>query len=268
MKKLLLSAAILALAGYADSAHAVDTATVVASCGTPPATYVAGQPFPVTQDTSGTICTNSSGSVTASLAGKATAAAPSYSEGTSNPLSMDLSGNLRTLDAAANATLTSILSAVQSPIPAGTNVIGHVIVDSGASAVTNAGTFIVQAQPTPVTSGGLTWFFLQPIAGDNHAAIKNGAGQVYHISSTNNSATINYLRLYNAGTGFNGCNSATNRVYEQAIPASTSGAGFVEDIPMGIAFATGISICVTSAYATNDTTNATATAINLSIGYK
>jgi hypothetical protein len=135
-------------------------------------------------------------------------------------------------------------------------------------AVTNAGTFATQSTPTPGTSGGLSDYFVQPAASDNHANIKNGAGQVYHIKATNNSATINYLRLYNAGTGFNGCNSATNLVDQWAIPANTSGAGFVEDISEGIAFATGISICVTSGYATTDTTNATASAMSVSIGYK
>lgn len=128
--------------------------------------------------------------------------------------------------------------------------------------------FAVNAQPSPVTSGGLTTFFLQPTASDNHANIKNGAGQVYRVKVTNNSATINYLRLYNAGTGFNGCNSATNLIDQWAIPASTSGAGFVENIDMGLAFSTGISLCVTSGYATTDTTNATASALSVGIGYK
>lgn len=134
--------------------------------------------------------------------------------------------------------------------------------------VVGTGTFAVQAQQTPVTSGGLSWYFVQPAASDNHVVIKAGAGQVYHIAATNNSATINYIRLYNATTGFNGCNSATNIVGQWAVPASTSGAGLVADIAQGIAFATGISICVSSGYATTDTTNATATAMSVNIGYK
>lgn len=124
------------------------------------------------------------------------------------------------------------------------------------------------AVPTPAASGALTTFFLQPTASDNHANIKNGAGTVYHIRATNNSATINYLRLYNAATGFNGCNSATNLVTQIAVPASTSGAGFVDDNAIGDAYSTGISICVTSGYATTDTTNATASAMSITISYK
>ena len=118
------------------------------------------------------------------------------------------------------------------------------------------------------TSGGLTAYFVQPTASDNHANIKNGAGQVYKVSVTNNSATVNYLRLYNAASGFNGCNSATNLMYQMAIPASTSGAGYSDSWEFGMAFSTGISICVTSGYATNDTTNATASAMSVNVGYK
>lgn len=209
-------------------------------------------------------------------------------------------------DSASCASATSLIACARqlhtdatSAIPAGTNLIGKVGIDQTTVGTTNAvsiaqigantvstgngvsGTgnlrvniasdntaFAVNDQPTPVTSGGLTTFFLQPAASDNHTNVKNGAGQVYHVAVTNNSATINYLRFYNAASGFNGCNSATNLVYQLAIPANTSGAGFVEDIAMGLVFSTGISICVTSGYATTDTTNATATAMSLLIGYK
>jgi len=117
------------------------------------------------------------------------------------------------------------------------------------------------------TAGGYSTFFLQPAASDNHATVKNGSGQVYHITAQNNSATINYLRLYNAGTGFNGCNSATNLVMQVQIPASTSVGSFDASYTAGVPFGSGISICVTSGYATNDTTNATATAMSVTILY-
>jgi hypothetical protein len=144
---------------------------------------------------------------------------------------------------------------------------------------TQSGTWTVQpgntpntsawlVQTVPGTTNGLTFYNLEPTASDNHANIKNGAGLVYHIAATNNSATINYLRLYNAASGFNGCNSATNLQWEVEIPASTSGAGFVEDIAEGVTFSTGISICVTGAYGQTNTTNATASAIEVNVGYK
>lgn len=152
-----------------------------------------------------------------------------------------------------------------------TPLMGNGQTGTGSQRVTVASdntAFAVNAQPTPVTTGGLSNYFVQPTASDNHVVIKAGAGQVYKIQVTNNSATVNYLRLYNATTGFNGCNSATNLVYGTVIPASTSGGGVVDSWDLGIAFATGISICVTSGYATTDTTNATASAMNVNIGYK
>jgi len=124
------------------------------------------------------------------------------------------------------------------------------------------------AAPIPTTAGGLSVYNVQPAASDNHIVIKAGAGQVYKIEAFNNSATVNYVRLYNATTGFNGCNSATNLVWQGIIPASTSGAGLSSSWDSGMAFATGISICVTSGYAQTDTTNATASALIVNVGYK
>lgn len=132
----------------------------------------------------------------------------------------------------------------------------------------SAGNVLTAGASAPSTSGGLTTFFLQPAASDNHATIKATAGQVYFILAMNNSATVNYVRLYNATTGFNGCNSATNLVTQVQVPASTSVGGVVVPLAFGLSFATGISICVTSGYATTDTTAATATAMSITVGYK
>lgn len=120
----------------------------------------------------------------------------------------------------------------------------------------------------PMTAGGPTVATFEPAASDNHTNLKNGAGQIYWVTAFNNSATINYIRFYNAGTGFNGCNSATNLVAVAHIPANTSDAGFVLNVPSGIPFSTGISYCVVSAYGQNTTTNATASAMDISVGYK
>lgn len=153
-------------------------------------------------------------------------------------------------------------NAAIAALPSGTNIIGKFGIDQTTPGTTNA------VQPIPGTAGGLSAYFVQPAASDNHVVIKAGAGQVYHISVTNISAVVNYLRLYNATTGFNGCNSATNLVGQWAIPANTSGGGFTVNFLHGVAFATGISICVTSGYATTDTTNATASAMSVNVGYK
>lgn len=132
----------------------------------------------------------------------------------------------------------------------------------------SAGRLWTSTNAQPTTAGGLSVYFVQPTASDNHVVIKAGAGQIYKLTVTNNSATVNYIRFYNATTGFNGCNSATNLVYQAAIPASTSVGGLSDSWDLGMAFATGISICVTSGYATTDTTNATASAMSVNVGYK
>lgn len=143
----------------------------------------------------------------------------------------------------------------------------RVVLATDQPALTNA----LLTAPVATSTGGATAYFVQPTASDNHANIKNGAGTVYSVTATNNSQTINYLRLYNAATGFNGCNSATNLVTQMMIPAgpaSAVGAGIAMTFgATGINFSTGISICVTSGYGTNDTTNATASAMSVTVSY-
>ena len=64
MKNVLLaSVAATALFALATVGHAqqVSNAIVVSTCGTPPLTYTAGSPYPVTQDTTGKVCTSGTG---------------------------------------------------------------------------------------------------------------------------------------------------------------------------------------------------------------
>ncbi len=128
----------------------------------------------------------------------------------------------------------------------------------------------VNVYELPTTTGGLSVYTVQPAASDNHATIKAGAGQVYKISITGNGSqtTVQYVRLYNATSGFNGCNSATNLIYSNSIPFSSNGAGLLDLWSNGMSFSTGISICITGGYGNTDTTNATASAMNVNIGYK
>jgi hypothetical protein len=171
---------------------------------------------------------------------------------------VDGSGNITTVSAGGSAHVlddnsAATLAAIQGPIP--------------ACSATPCTTVIGLTVPALQTSGGYTTAFFQPVASDNHTNLKNGAGQVYWVLAENNSATVNYLRFYNAATGFNGCNSATNLVTQIQIPANTAVGGVNIALTYGVPFSTGISYCVTSGYATNDTTNATATAMSITIGY-
>lgn len=112
---------------------------------------------------------------------------------------------------------------------------------------------------------GLTNFVLQPTASTNAINIATGVHVVHHIDITNNSATANYLRLYNSTSAT--CSSATNLVYWVEIPPSPQ--PFISDWSSGLSgFVTGLSMCLTSGYGTTDVTNATATAMTLNIGYR
>lgn len=127
----------------------------------------------------------------------------------------------------------------------------------------------LRTAPQATAGGGATLNApIVPTASDNHAVIKNGAGTVYSVHTSNNSATKNYLRLYDAGTGFNGCNSATNAIFAMEIAPNDSGFSVAIGGAVGGAFTNGLSICVTSGFGLTDTTNATATAIYVNVAYK
>ena len=294
------------LSPLAHEARAQSTGRVVADCtaGVPLA-YAIGSTSMMTMLATGVACTNASGGGggAVTIANGADVALGSTTDAAATvPTSVTAATTIALLKALNNTAASAIPAGtaiigkvgidqttpgttngvqVNAALPAGANVIGHVIVDTtSTTAVTQAtasnlnatvvgtGTFAVQATPTVATTGGPSSFFVQPAASDNHTVIKNGAGQVYQVLVFNNSATVNYLRFYDAGTGFNGCNSATGIISQIQIPAATSVGGVSIPFGFGMVFATGISICVTSGYATNDTTNATASAMSLTVLYK
>lgn len=188
---------------------------------------------------------------TLAVGGLVTTAAPSYSDSTARGLSLTTAGGLR----------TDLATVAGTAVAAGNGAA------SAAQRVTLANDSTGIVQTVPGTAGGLSVATFNAAASDNHAVAKAGAGQVYHISGFNTNAAANYIRLYNATTGFNGCNSATNLVWSGIIPGNTAGSGFVVPVPEGIAFATGISYCVTGAFGNTDTTNAV-TPSSINIGYK
>jgi hypothetical protein len=159
--------------------------------------------------------------------------------------------------------LATIATNTGAATPAGSAIIGKVGIDQTTPGTTNA------VVATPAAAGGLTTFFLQPAATTNATNIKASPGQVYHIAISSNAVltTVNYIRFYDVTTAPT-CSSATSLKYQLAIPFATGAAGYVEDIAMGLTFPTGIGICVSGGYATTDTTNATASAISINIGYK
>lgn len=233
----------------------------------------------------------------------ATTASPTYTTATTNPLNCDTAGNIRVnvataVGTAAGATTSGItgspiMAAVTTAAPsyttAQTNFLslttaGALRIDTSSLAgttvatgngVSGAGTQRVNiasdnstfgVQPVGAASGGLSTLNFISAANTTGVNVKNSAGTVYHVETYNNTGTIFYLKLYNASTAPT-CGSGTP-LRRIMVPASTSGAGQVSDISLGVAFGTGIGYCLTAGIADNDTTNPTAAGALVSIDFK
>ncbi len=109
----------------------------------------------------------------------------------------------------------------------------------------------VQTSLTPVTTGGLS--ILSTITPNNTTAVvvKSGAGQLYKVRATNNSGTIAYIKIYNATSATAGSGTPVDRIMIPA--ATTNGAGIVDTTDIGAAYSTGITYCLTTGIADNDT---------------
>lgn len=163
------------------------------------------------------------------IMGAVTTSAPTYSNGQTSPISLGTDGTLRTQ--VDNTVLV---------IPVG-----------------NASNGLTIATPIELQ------------ASDNHQNITTAASTLYHVSITNKGSVNQYVRFYNAGAGFNGCNSATNLKLEYIVPnATANGAGIVDDFPLGGAFSSGIAMCGTGAFGQTDTSSATASIVAVNLMYK
>ena len=120
--------------------------------------------------------------------------------------------------------------------------------------------------PMANSYGGADTCYLTSAASNNSTNCKASAGTIYDISVVNTTATLYYLRLYNAGSAPT-CSSATNFVESIPIPASTTGAGIVRTFPTGRNYSAGIGFCLTAGGSSTDNSNA-ATGVYTSIGYK
>lgn len=107
-------------------------------------------------------------------------------------------------------------------------------------------------QPTAGTANGASISCFNSTASNNLTAVKSSAGNVYSIIAINTTATLYYLKLFD-GTPTMGTTIAIGNI---PIPANTSGAGVVIQIPVGLSFATNINVALTGAIALNDNTSA------------
>ena len=142
---------------------------------------------------------------------------------------------------------TQPVSAASLPLP------------TGAATAANQAT----VQPIAGTSGGYSFTSTQVANNTTAIVIKNSPGQIGGIRTFNNSATIAYGKIYNAASGIT-CGTGT--VVDRFMIQPNSNGGFID--MMGEAYSAGITVCVTGAYADNDTTNPAASAYEYTVVYK
>lgn len=163
---------------------------------------------------------------------------------------------------------------VVGALPAGTNAIGKLAANSGVdigdvdvTSISPGSNLIGNVGIGVRTSGG-TSIFRSLDLDETEEEIKGSAGQVYWIHAMNLAATKRYLKFYNA-TAANVTVGTTTPVLTFLLPTlgDTNGAGFVLQVPMGIAFDTAISVAVTTGFADNDTGAPGANDVIVNIGY-
>lgn len=150
----------------------------------------------------------------------------------------------------ANTKLDTIITNTGGPVPAGTNQIGSVVL-SGA------------------TTGGNTPYSLIAAATTNSTSVKGSAGTLYGISLYSGSSTaVAYLKIYDTASAPT-CGSGTPKE-RHLISYGASGAGGGAVIPsdLGVAYASGIGICITGGIADNDTTSVAASTFLINLRYK
>ncbi len=168
---------------------------------------------------------------------------------------------------------------------AGTNLVGKVGIDQTTPGTTNAvaqnGTWTVQPGNTPNTTPWLTQNVPQATGGmsvksfivanntTSFAVDTTAARTLYGIAafSISNTAPA-FVKLFNTAQGSVTCGTTTP-VDRMVIPANQSqGAGFIWSAPLGVAYGTAITACVTGGLADNDTTAPAASTFLVSFYYK
>ena len=189
-------------------------------------------------------------------------------------------GTLALGQASMAASLPVAIASNQGNVPVaaapGSNIIGKVGIDQTTPGTSN-GVSITAALPTgsnvigavnpaAATSGGASITSTQVANNTTAVVIKASAGTVYGVEAFNNSATIAYIKLYNATSATCGLGTPA---WRGMIPANASGAGFISPAgAVGDAYATGITMCVTAGYADSDTTAPATSTYIVNVRYK
>lgn len=103
----------------------------------------------------------------------------------------------------------------------------------------------------------------------NPITINNGPGSVYSLDGFSNNTTLVYVKLYNALPANVTCGSGTPQArYMIPYGSSSSGGGFTIPNINGDAYGVGITMCVTTGIADNDTGAPAASAYIVNVHYK
>lgn len=225
MKKLLASTALMfgALFGSAFAGPSGTIQYSVAVCD-PNSPFHCSAP-----DVNGAFPVTFSGSpiVTAYANGKATAAAPTYVEGSFNPVSLDLSGNLRTV--------------ISGSLPAGSNTIGAVTQASGpwTSNVTQFGSSAVVTG----TGAGGAGIPRVTVSNDSTVGLVAGTATIGSLNPLAGTYTSKNLTLTTGGTAQTliASNASRRKFYIQN-PCTAAGQGIaaVESIYISFTGSAGV----------------------------
>lgn len=287
--------AVLALLGCtfaAEGAHAqADMAKTVTACGTPGNTPVVGNTYPITQDTTGGLCTTGSTTVVGTVAVVGNTASGSTDSGapvkiggvfrTTQPTFSDGQRADWQLDARGNGHVSlygaGSPTAIGLTVPSAAAISGPNSLDVAAFPYAYNGTNFSPIQvdavgnlkvvPQGSATGGASVKSIQAANNTTSIAIDASPGTLYGLTVFNNSATIAYAKLYNAAQGSTTCGSGTP-IQRVLIPASTTGAGAVIPLPVGVIYSTAITLCITTGFADSDTTAPAASTYIVEAVYK
>jgi len=173
--------------------------------------------------------------------GAATTAAPTYTNATSNPLSLQLDGDLRV----GIEDGVDVLS-----IAAGANLVGRVQLDAHTA---NGADLLA------LISAGVT---------EDETAVKATSGTLYAVTATNTNAAVRYLKCENdtaAGTA----PGTDTPEFRMAIPGATTGAGFTASFgDVGWTFSTALTCWLVTGAADSDVAEVAANEIMVNFLFK
>ena len=185
-------------------------------------------------------------------------------------VSVDDNGGALTVDNAGTFAVQ-----VSSALPAGTNAVGKLAANSGVdigdvdvTSISAGANLIGDVGISGARTSGGTTLYRSIDLDETEEEVKATGGQIYWIHAVNLTATILFLKVYNA-TAANVTVGTTTPVLTFPVPSqgTTGGAGFVLVVPNGIVFSTAITIAATTGVADADTGAPAANACVVNLGY-